>query len=519
MLVDWLVIINLFRIVFAIIILFIGSYLDIKTRRIPNVYWIVLGLVGLSLFECQIVLEFEYEAFQYLMVTIPLGILFLSFLVCDWVIDFEGNKINESWAFLIALSGFVIIYLFFINLNHINEIIESKEIILPAVLFLLYYLFIIILLNYLDYRAYKAYKRLINKRKVKKSDKKTIVKTEISTNIRKDIEKSKKIDTKKSDKSGQGEDNQYPNADESFAWVLFFSSMGSIIIIFLLSDIIMFKPVRILGLIILILMPIIWMLFYFKYYRSSEFKDHDEEPENDENLTGNDTYIYKPPSKTLIWILFTSLILFGFYIIIYYSIIDQLSNVIAQTFIMMIWIIIFYGLYNLGIPRGGADTKALMAMVILFPIYPIISNITIHNQFFSLLNSVQVTSYLFPFVFTVLINGAVIMLFYIIILIMVNAFKSNLKFPQALLGYKLPINEVQNRFVWLMERIQDSNRKLIPFPSSDIDLKSELQKFQDRGIKEVWVTPKIPFIVPITLSLILSFIIGNIIFLMFAGFG
>ena len=174
----------------------------------------------------------------------------------------------------------------------------------------------------------------------------------------------------------------------------------------------------------------------------------------------------------------------------------------------------FYGFYNLGLPRGGADTKALMCLVLLFPIYPIIKNVTIQTSFYSLLydNPKLGIDYLFPFAFTTLMNAALIMLFFVLGLFFYNVYKHNVQFPHAFLGYKLSLREIPHKFVWPLELIRDGKRKFMAFPGKDLDLTLEVKKLRKAGVKKIWVTPKIPFIIPLLVGVILTIIIGNLLF-------
>jgi preflagellin peptidase FlaK len=58
----------------------------------------------------------------------------------------------------------------------------------------------------------------------------------------------------------------------------------------------------------------------------------------------------------------------------------------------------------------------------------------------------------------------------------------------------------------------EGKRKFIAFPIKDEEIEKELEKFRASGISKIWVTPKIPFIVPITLGIILTVIMGNLLF-------
>jgi preflagellin peptidase FlaK len=497
-----------------------------------------------------VIIEFGFEAFQYLILVIPILVLFLSFLLCESVYDLDSKKWNEPWLFLIVLIGFVFIYLAFIGYlggdTNVNEnALESKSdlaIILPITLYLLYFIFIQAKLNYLYHNAYNEYK--------KKTEKPVTKKKEI-------IAAKSKTKESGTDVYEETEDlDQQELVEQRTSWALFFGALIFIILSFIFNEIVMMELARIIGFLILIAIPIIIIIQYIHYSTQNSSKnsngpddiDDIDNIDNIDNIDGMDDIDnidrdselliddpdFVAPNPILPVFLFISLIIFGFVIIIYYSALEQLSNIMVQSFILMIWIILFYGFYNIGIPRGGADTKALMALVILFPIYPIIQNITQNTSFFKMLEQFPVTAYIFPFVFTVLINASFVVLFFVIILLFYNISKGDMKFPNAVLGYRIPIEQVPKKFVWLMERIVDdqddvnktnktnktneTNKnvkkpKLEPFPKDQANLTEELKLFKRYGIKKVWVTPKIPFMIPLTMGLIITLIIGNIIFL------
>jgi len=62
-----------------------------------------------------------------------------------------------------------------------------------------------------------------------------------------------------------------------------------------------------------------------------------------------------------------------------------------------------------------------------------------------------------------------------------------------------------------MEKIQDGKRKLVYMPK-DYDAAEELAEFEKLGIKEIWVTPKIPFMIPLLAGFLATFILGDILF-------
>ncbi|MEM4292573.1 MAG: A24 family peptidase C-terminal domain-containing protein, partial [Thermoplasmata archaeon] len=166
--------------------------------------------------------------------------------------------------------------------------------------------------------------------------------------------------------------------------------------------------------------------------------------------------------------------------------------------------------YELNIIHGGADAKALMLVALLFPTYP-------HFFFFPLASSrIQLLETMFPFTLTVLLNSVFWFIFYPFLLFLYNAGRGNAKIPNAFLGYKIPIKEARKKFVWLMEHPVGGKviTQYMPKKDEDENIQAEIAELERLGKKEIWVTPQIPFIIPITVGLFISIAIGNILFLL-----
>jgi len=172
--------------------------------------------------------------------------------------------------------------------------------------------------------------------------------------------------------------------------------------------------------------------------------------------------------------------------------------------------VLFRLFYELNIIHGGADAKALMFIAILFPTYPHIYAFPIAKPLLPIFEA------MFPFALTVLLNAVFWFIFYPLVLLIYNLRKGNAKFPNALFGYKLPIKEVKNKFVWLMEHPVDGKivTRLSPAKDEDENIAREIAELERMGKKEVWVTPQIPFIIPITVGLVISIIVGNVFFIL-----
>ena len=59
-----------------------------------------------------------------------------------------------------------------------------------------------------------------------------------------------------------------------------------------------------------------------------------------------------------------------------------------------------------------------------------------------------------------------------------------------------------------MERVVDGRIKISLFPEEDED--AQVPLLRDMGVKDVWVNPKIPFLIPVSVALILSLLLGDL---------
>jgi len=134
---------------------------------------------------------------------------------------------------------------------------------------------------------------------------------------------------------------------------------------------------------------------------------------------------------------------------------------------------------------GGADAKAMMAISLLNPLPP--STTLFHSP-----------QFVFPL--TVLINSLLLILPLPLLFFSYNAIKRNVELPYAFFGYKMNASIAKNKFVWPMEK----NGKKTIYPVKDADIGSY------HG--EIWVTPKLPFLVFILAGYVISYLFGDLIF-------
>ena len=159
-----------------------------------------------------------------------------------------------------------------------------------------------------------------------------------------------------------------------------------------------------------------------------------------------------------------------------------------------------YLLFQLRIIFGGADAKAIMAIAILVPLEPLFFQFPFFRGGFM------------PFSWVIFQNSLIIFLFIPLSLFIYNIIKRNTKFPNAFLGYVMDIKTAREKFVWPLERIVDGEIKRVYVPK-EFDASKEFDKFEKEGIKEIWVTPKVPFMIPLLIGFIISFILGDIFYI------
>ena len=164
-----------------------------------------------------------------------------------------------------------------------------------------------------------------------------------------------------------------------------------------------------------------------------------------------------------------------------------------------IMIILIYVLFQLRLIFGGADAKALMAIAILLPLQPEIYNLPLWGKSFM------------PASWSVFSNSVILFLFIPIGMLIYNIAKKNIKLPYMLLGYKMDVKQAREKFVWPLEKIVEGKHKFVYMPK-DFDIDEELDQFEKNNIKQVWVTPKIPFMIPLLAGFICVFIFGDILY-------
>lgn len=157
-----------------------------------------------------------------------------------------------------------------------------------------------------------------------------------------------------------------------------------------------------------------------------------------------------------------------------------------------------YALWWLGLLAGGADAKALMALAILVP-FPL------HLGAFPLLPSPL------PPALGALGNALLAVLAVPLALLARNIARGALRFPHALLGVRMAVAEARRRHVWPMERADGEAVRTVLFPSRRPWTEEDWDALAARGRSEVWVTPKVPFMVPLLAGFAAAALVGDLL--------
>jgi len=199
-------------------------------------------------------------------------------------------------------------------------------------------------------------------------------------------------------------------------------------------------------------------------------------------------------ASNLLWIIMGTI--GGILLIVQYITIG-FENILQLIFIP-IMIALMYVLFQLRLLFGGADAKAVMALAILVPIQPTIQGFPLWGNSFM------------PYSWVIFSNALILFLFIPLSLLIYNIFKKDIEFPHCILGYKMKIERAKKSFVWPLEKIKDGKRKFSYIPKNN-NVDNQLKTFEKEGFKEIWVTPKVPFMIPLLASFLVSFFLGDIL--------
>ena len=192
---------------------------------------------------------------------------------------------------------------------------------------------------------------------------------------------------------------------------------------------------------------------------------------------------------------------------------------------MPLLILIVYLLYATRLIHGGADAKAIMTLAVMFPLYPDYTWLGIRSVMDTDL-SLYLMKLVFPFAVTALFNSVFAFVFAPFVFMAINAYRRDWGGGKTFFGYRTDVARLAdpNYFVWLLEtperRTSLPEARVIPGRSSimalhDVEPASQIRWFRKAGMDSAWVTPKIPFIIPIFFGTLIGALVGNVFFYLF----
>lgn len=166
------------------------------------------------------------------------------------------------------------------------------------------------------------------------------------------------------------------------------------------------------------------------------------------------------------------------------------------------------GLFEARVLYGGADAKALMVAGLLLP--------ATSQTLLALPASASAILRVYPFPLTLLMNAALAAVVVPIAIALRNLSSGDFEFPRGFVGYRIPVGQLDRRFVWLKEPTVDAlkeEEEAVETSEDDRRLR-EHQKAEllRRGIRKVWVTPQLPFLVLLAAGAALALLAGNLVF-------
>jgi preflagellin peptidase FlaK len=203
----------------------------------------------------------------------------------------------------------------------------------------------------------------------------------------------------------------------------------------------------------------------------------------------------------------------GIAFFVLYDILTQGTPYIISLFLSAGSIfILVYILFQLG-TFGGADAKSLIVISIILPSYPLIQafghNFPLNMPLIDL------------FAFGILGNAVLLTIVVPLSLAAYNIFRLGLNIDYPLyifIGYKCRISNLADKHIKLIQSYEEEKGKIIfRFKRGGIEINedviSELKALSDKGLikDNVWVTPGLPFMIPITLGFFVAVFYGDMI--------
>ena len=175
---------------------------------------------------------------------------------------------------------------------------------------------------------------------------------------------------------------------------------------------------------------------------------------------------------------------------------------VRRMLVIPVCCLLFYILFALGILKGGADAKCLMTMAMMLQTYPEFSGMPLIA-----LPPFDV-QLIFSFPIAVLFHAALFSFAWLFWTVIRKIYRRDDPVTMYTLSwYRMSIDEARRSHVWPK---QDAVGGMVVNVSGIPD-EGALDRLEAAGAKDVWVTPIIPFMIPIALAMVFVITVGSLL--------
>lgn len=164
---------------------------------------------------------------------------------------------------------------------------------------------------------------------------------------------------------------------------------------------------------------------------------------------------------------------------------------------------IFLLMYIFGAIPGGADIKCLMSLAFLFPVYPTMFALPLIGMIGNPLAEI------FTFAVSALFLGAILTMMVALPWIANNLIRGE-QGRELILGRTMELAEARTSHVWPMHDLEDGRLVRVHYIDDPALIYDRLEA---AGHERIWVTPMVPFVVPLSMAAVILAVIGNPLFL------
>ena len=188
------------------------------------------------------------------------------------------------------------------------------------------------------------------------------------------------------------------------------------------------------------------------------------------------------------------------------------SAVPLEVIAAVVTVVLARVLFEAGVLYGGADAKALIVAGVLVPIFAV-------PLLWAPASTSAVLAFL-PFSVALLTNAALFSVAIPIAIAVRNVARGEFSFPRGFTGFTLPVEELPHRFVWVRDSALGEDTLVDDAETSTDDARRRTEiaaHLRDQGVRRVWVTPQLPFLVLMAAGAFAALLAGNLLLDLFAA--